>query len=255
MNRHERRRAQAAARAYDARLERDRLSPKRAGRSDKRVVLGGSFETWKPGMVDLSSPDQVTLSGHTICAPGIGTDTRRIIERTTTRILAEHGARAFEAPKSSAAIHEAGHVCVHTVHGDRVTETSIRQHEGGGWLGYTQCPDSAFSCPGQSAAPEIQLKAARNLYAGLCAEQMFDPDFREGSSIDEWAMSQLFGMVAAQGLGANPETYWNREVHEHVVQVLRQHRAVVVDIANHLMHSHELSGRSLDELCARFEVQ
>jgi hypothetical protein len=202
MNRAKRRRAQAAARVYDKRLERDRFTSI-AGRSAKPVMLG-SFATWKAGMNELSMRDQLTLGGITIGGPGIGTNVRRLIERQTAQILAEHGARAFESPKTSAAVHEAGHVRLHSLHGDRVTVVSIRQHEAGGWLGYTTAPSSAFNCPGNSATTETFLKVSRNLFAGLCAERMFDPDYREGSSLDEWIMSQLLGDLAAQGPGSMP---------------------------------------------------
>jgi hypothetical protein len=103
-----------------------------------------SFATWQSGMVDLSLPDQVTLAGITVRGPGIGTATREVLEQETARILNKHGVHALGAPKTSAAIHEAAHVRVHTLHGDRVTRARIRQHEGGGWIGYTECPDSAF---------------------------------------------------------------------------------------------------------------
>jgi hypothetical protein len=70
------------------------------------------------------------------------------------------------------------------------------------------------------------LKIARNLIAGVCAER-FDPDFREGSSLDEVVMSQLIGGEAAKLLNVDPRTFWNKEVHEHVFHKLNQHRAVV----------------------------
>jgi hypothetical protein len=39
-----------------------------------------------------------------------------------------------------------------------------------------------------------------------------------------------------------------------VARALKRHRAVVIDIANHLMAEHELSGALLEEFCARIEA-
>jgi hypothetical protein len=89
-------------------------------RNAKPAELTGGFETWKPGMVDMSSPDQLTLAGITVCGPGIGATAREVINQQTRKILAEHGPRAFGAPKTSASIHEAGHVVMHTLQGDQV---------------------------------------------------------------------------------------------------------------------------------------
>ena len=67
-------------------------------------------------------------------------------------------------------------------------------------------------------------------------------------------MSQLMGMFAVQGPGVDARAYWNSAVHDHVVRALKQHRTAVIDIANQLMESRELSGSLLEEFCARIEV-
>jgi hypothetical protein len=67
-------------------------------------------------------------------------------------------------------------------------------------------------------------------------------------------VSQLLGDLAAQGSGVDGKTWWGLEVHEYVALALKQHRAVVIEIADRLMRSHELSGPLLEEFCARFET-
>ena len=120
------------------------------------------FTTWKKGMVDLVQNDQVTLAGVTVKGVN-GVEMREMLDRQTAKILEQHGARAFACPKSSAAIHEAGHVVILTVLGYHAVSASIASPDNENWFGYTDCPDAGFN---EKATAAEKLNKARNLIAG-----------------------------------------------------------------------------------------
>jgi hypothetical protein len=87
----------------------------------------GRFVSWNDNSMDLSDNDRATIGGITIESPQIGVNLRQVLNEEFYRVLNQHGAKAFESPKTSAAIHEAGHVVVHTVNGTRVKRSRIRE--------------------------------------------------------------------------------------------------------------------------------
>jgi hypothetical protein len=134
-----------------------------------------------------------------------------------------------------------------TALGLRVESASIATRDNQNWIGLTKCPDHAFD---ENATAETKLNAARNLLAGFVAEEMFDPDFHQGSSLDEVTMSQLLAAGEAQQIGVDPKTHWDNEVWAFVVAQLRLNRPSVIAVAKRLMQQHELSAAELQELCA-----
>jgi hypothetical protein len=203
------------------------------------------FLTFENGMVDLSSPDRITLGGITIEQIGIGESVRQMIVEQTNKILDSHGVHAFASTQAASAIHEAGHVVVGVAFGKRLKRVRICERMSGVWMGLTE-----YHGRPRLDAPATILKEARFVYAGIAAEMLFDRDFRRGSSLDEFIMSQVLAAIAAHKLGTDGETCWRTEVDEVTMSSLRQHRLVVGEIANRLLMCRTLRGRALDQMVA-----
>ncbi|SRR6266404_5937212 len=213
-----------------------------------------SLATWQPGMADLSGTNKITLANITVEAEGIGPQIRGALEQEMTRIFRLFGPSAFENTKEAAAVHEAGHVVIYFLLGFRVKVAQIAVSPSGGWIGYTATHEREYLARG---APNVAaaLKVARSLYAGYASERLFDPDFREGSSIDEILMSQITASMAAQELNVPEQEYWSTEVHGFVHQSLAQHQLSVRAVAYRLLQRYSLKGHELAQLCSAVKAQ
>jgi hypothetical protein len=169
--------------------------------------------------------------------PGIGTLVRDMLEDKVSEVFARPGSAAFDNSKGAAAIHDAGHVIVYMVQGVCVEHAHIEAH-GSGWFGYTKGRDAAFLIKNdEGETAELYLHQARVLIAGVQAEEMFDPDFRCGSSLDEVVMSQVLAVRAAGLTGQRPsdqDRYWERMVWQPIGVVLHHYRQVHHEIGHHL---------------------
>lgn len=208
---------------------------------------GTVFQAFNPDMVDLSSPDMATLGGITIYSPGIAVELQEACVKEAMRVLEEHGSAAFDLPKETAAIHEAGHIVIGRLIGKRLKGAKIRQHKSGNWIGVTNSHPEPHSLD----TPDKILREARSIYAGIAAEMLFDPDPRRGSSIDEVVMSQLITADASRMLGVDdPRTYWVNEVHYAVGAELRCREKTVRKIASYLVRNHQIRQPTLNRLTA-----
>jgi hypothetical protein len=111
---------------------------------------------WNSDVVDLSSPDRITLAGITIDG-GVGASIREALASEQARVLAEHGSRAFECSKESAAIHEAGHVVVRVALGGQVRRADIGLHPSGAWIGYTENRNGEWNISPETATVDLWL--------------------------------------------------------------------------------------------------
>jgi hypothetical protein len=198
-------------------------------------------------------PDVLELADHTIVGKNAGANGRADLIRATTEIRNKHGERAFECPKSAAANHEAGHVVIHAAMGGRVRYANIRRI-GDKWVGYTEFRAGRWG--GHDATAEEILNKARDIFAGVAAESMFEEDFREGSSLSEVIMSQYF---AAQSWHRKDETldqkaYWTTEVVLWSYDTLKKHRVIHAQIAEHLMQHECIKGADLNALCNQIRL-
>jgi hypothetical protein len=194
------------------------------------------------------SGNTVTLAGVTVKgAPDIAQRMRELLSKQTARILATHGPRAFEMPKTAACVHEAGHAVVATWLGKTVTRVGVHECPVG-WAGYCHWEGGNWRLEPSNTAGMIEL--ARSLYAGLAAELMWaDEDRREGSSLDELVMSQIAAAEAA-GSDAGGEALWRTEVHGAVVQCLFRNQDTLIGVAEHLLEHNRLKGQPLREALA-----
>lgn len=205
---------------------------------------------------DLSHDDLFTLAGITMAGPGLGRRVRERFIAIAAVIMRKHGLRAFEMPKRAAAIHEAGHVVINCVVGVRTTSVLIDHiHRNGElfWIGHTDAPDLAFvDAPTAPAGFDKLLMKARTTYAGIAAEELFaGPDRREGSSLDEIIMSQIFAERAASLIGAEPEALWQNDVWAWCMAELHHNRKAHAEIAAALMERKRLKGKALRDLCRK----
>jgi hypothetical protein len=154
------------------------------------------------------------------------------------------GLCAFDCPKSSAALHEAGHALMHTLNGDlpeRASIWPIRELGRVQWIGRTDSP--RWRVDGWTP-PEADLKHARSLIAGVVAEMLFDPDYRLGSSLDEIVIAQSIVRTVAIKIRRDPEVVWLRTLAE-VASRLKAHERLVHEIADELMRKGRIKARRL----------
>jgi hypothetical protein len=135
---------------------------------------------------------------------------RRMMGTLVEKVHALGGMDAFDCPKTSAAVHEAGHCVSHACEGfipTRAAIWSIRR------LGRTQWIGMTYGTPpwriDDRTSAEADMREARCLMAGVVAEALFEPDFRAGSSLDEVVLAFSVVQSAAVKTGRTPgEQLW-----------------------------------------------
>lgn len=207
---------------------------------------------------DLSQDDIFTLAGITMFGPGLGKRVRERFVEIAASLMQKHGMRAFEMPKRAAAIHEAGHVVINSAVGVRTTSVLIDHlHRNSElfWIGNTEAPGLAFvDTPAAPAGFDKLLMKSRTTCAGIAAEMLFaGPDRREGSSLDEIIMSQIFAEMAASLIGVEPEALWQNDVWSWCMVQLHHNRNAHAGIADALMERKRLKGKALRDLCANVQ--
>ena len=108
--------------------------------------------------------------------------------------------------------------------------------------------------PNAPAGFDKLLMRARTTCAGIVAEHLFaGPDRREGSSLDEIMMSQIFAERAASLIGVDPEALWQNDVWAWCVAQLHHNRNAHSEIAAALMERKRLKGKPLRDLCRKMK--
>jgi hypothetical protein len=167
--------------------------------------------------------------------------------------MAEHvfavgGLQAFECPQTSAANHEAGHCVIETIEGHLPTRAAIWTTKR---FGRTQWVGKTYGTPpwrtDDEASADADLSHARRLLAGVVAESLFDPDYRLGSSLDEWATAREMVHTAAIKMARSHKGLWYATVVE-VALCLKRHEKVVIEIAKELMRKGVIQGPKLRSL-------
>jgi hypothetical protein len=224
----------------------------------ERVGRATTCNSYYDHATDLSQDDIFTLAGITMFGPGLGKRVRERFVEIAASLLRKHGPRAFEMPKRAAAIHEAGHVVINSAVGVRTTSVLIdhlHRNSELAWIGYTNAPDLAFvDTPTAPAGFDKLLMKSRTTCAGIAAEMLFaGPDRREGSSLDEIIMSQIFAEMAASLVGAEPEALWQNDVWSWCMAQLHHNRNAHAGIAAALVERKRLKGKALRDMCAKVQ--
>ncbi|MER2559056.1 MAG: hypothetical protein ABTQ93_16500 [Candidatus Competibacter denitrificans] len=167
---------------------------------------------------------------------------------------AAQGRKAFEYPRHSAAIHEAGHAIVYAVTADRVRwwppyRLRIWREAINGlslWLGQTDVSPKAP--PLQIAATELEatLIYALRLVAGVTAEMTFDGrDFRQSSSVDELVIVGALARNLEEHHWHQPAEYCMALVIATATKLLRAHANTLTALATTLERQRKLQGQDL----------
>ncbi len=172
-----------------------------------------------------------------------------------------HGEAAFDAPILSAAVHEAGHAIIGTVTGDIVTKCIIAQRNAllpNGkhkpvWLGFTSIKNKVPFKSNETTPAGADIICASNKIAGFAAEMVFDPDCRDGSSLDEIAFCQVLCGKAGEKLSIDGEAIF-KAVHHWTIEKLQHYAAEHKAIASALIRNKELRSRHLQCFLRNVEV-
>jgi hypothetical protein len=183
-------------------------------------------------------------------------DLTATIEDVARRVLDQHGASAFVAPRDAAIVHEASHAVVGAHEGIKVREVAISSRSvpplGEVWGGYcTEAGGIWTSGPDTSVADD--LRRARFTIAGLAGEAMAGLD-KPGSSLDELVRSQEIGLnIAAKLADSSAERLWHEQVWGVAVAILRNNYEPFRQLAEHL-HQHEcIRGGKLRKVLAQVQ--
>ena len=184
------------------------------------------------------------------------------VERTLAinamEIFQKEGASAFEMPREAAAIHEAGHCIIGKLNGFKIKKVSIFEKTLPAaeaafrgydkvWYGRTEESPQRRWEVGPSANASDDLKRAQFVIAGLAVEAMSQWK-REGSSLDELALSQLIAAEAARKLGVDAKQLWNSEVWKLTILTCRHNLEVIDKIADRLLKVGSITGSVLGEM-------
>jgi hypothetical protein len=179
---------------------------------------------------------------------------RKAMRYLVGRALTHDGLRAFECPKSSAAVHEAGHCVIGALNGvipSRATIWPVQEFGRPQWVGKTYGLPPLWVDDKTDAQADITH--ARSQLAGVVAESVFDPDYRVGSSTDEIAIATGILRTAATKMRCDPlqllfETVAGIELD------LKEHGGIVREIADELMRKGGVGGRRLQFLLQPIRV-
>ena len=96
---------------------------------------------------------------------------------------------------------------------------------------------------GRARTPTSRTPGA--CWRGVLAESLFDPDYRLGSSLDEWAIAKGMVQNATKKMARSP--LWYPTLAE-VTFCLKRHEPLVVEIAQKLMRKGAVQGPELRSL-------
>jgi hypothetical protein len=161
-------------------------------------------------------------------------------QELTRRACLIQGDRAFDDPKSSAVVHEAGHAVLYAHHGVVVRYLKIwegKKGMRGHWVGRAKTDKYPWSV-GPDASPEVNFKHACIQIAGRVAEELFDTEnLRLGSSLDEIIQAQIIAGSIAQKTQENPARVF-QSIDANTRNILKVNEDVVREIARRLDRDH-----------------
>ena len=182
-------------------------------------------------------------------APGkVRAQLTAMMDAAIAHAIALQGPRAFECPKSSAAIHEAGHAVFYAKSGVVPSKIAIwpivisGEHR---WIGRTYgVPPYRID---SATDAESNLNVAQELISGVAAECLFDRNYRIGSSLNEIVLAAAAVGAAALKMQYNAEMLWFETCNE-VVAILKVNEEVVRQVAGELMQKGVCKGKRLKQL-------
>jgi hypothetical protein len=227
---------------------------KGANRAGKREGFGDAFNS--PNTKKPDTQQGAALRGVLLkikCPDVAGRSAGRIIKDMSAimaHVFVTDGPRAFDCPKSSATVHEAGHCVIHALNGGMPTRAAIWPEIIDGrtqWLGNTE--GIGPWRVDEKTDVQADLRVAESKMAGVAAEYLFDLDFRPGSSIDEIAIARSIVEGVAFKMGRDPALVL-AETWITVISRLKMHERIVREIASRLRRKRSIDARDLKLLLA-----
>jgi hypothetical protein len=168
----------------------------------------------------------------------------------------QQGLRAFEDPKSSAVVHEAGHAVLYAYHGIEMKYVKVSERkkgiQRGHWVGNSQTVNYKWG-PGPDTLPEDDFKNACIIMAGRIAEELFDRDNRRlGSSLDEVIKVRMLSRNISQKTGLDPN-YFMMNICAQTCSILQKNESVVRKIVRFLERNGVVRGKVLGSILAQVE--
>ena len=167
----------------------------------------------------------------------------------------QQGLRAFEDPKSSAVVHEAGHAVLYAYYGIEMEFVKVRECkkgiQAGHWVGNARPVNYKWGGSGPDTLPEDEFKNACILIAGRIAEELFDRENRRlGSSLDEFIGVRMLSRNISQKTGLDPNDVM-MNICAQTCNILRNNESVLREIARFLECRRVVRGKVLRSILAK----
>lgn len=168
----------------------------------------------------------------------------------------QQGSRAFDDPKSSAVVHEAGHAVLYAYHGIEMKYVKVHECkkgiQRGHWVGNSETVNYKWG-PGPDTLPEDDFKNACIIMAGRMAEELFDKDNRRlGSSLDEVIKVRMLSRKVSQKTGLDPN-FVMKKICVQAGSILQKNESVVHVIAKLLERNGLVRRKVLGSILAKVE--
>jgi len=238
----------------DLKMPRPPTLVDRVGRAGKFEGFGNAFNfqisnTEEQRQADVSTRVPIAWSISGVRARGnVAAQLAAMMDAAQAHALALQGPRAFECPKSSAAIHESGHAVFYAQAGLLPSKISIWPIVVSGeqrWIG------KIYGVPkyrvDATTSAKTDLKTGQELISGVAAECMFDREYRVGSSLDEVVLAAAVVGAAALKMQCNAKMLWF-ETSSEVAARLKANEKNVRAIADELMRQRTVGSRQLAHL-------
>jgi hypothetical protein len=191
-------------------------------------------------------------------APAAAAEIFGLYEMEVVRLLATHGWRAFEQPRSAALAHEVGHAMVAHHDGATVRKLVITRRDElpaafEVWVGRCDIAGPRFEI-GPDASPEFVLTQICKVAAGCISEKALDPSgVREASSLDEVTVSQLLAnnlSLLREFRHRTPQEIW-AVCWRRTAHVIKQNEDVARELIAKLSLTGSIRGTPLNKSLAK----
>jgi hypothetical protein len=177
--------------------------------------------------MELAHPSALTC----LAEPVRSIITKEFVE-IVERVKKRDGISALDMPRTTAIVHEAGHVIVGVHEGLGVKYVRVGDLTRNGriyWGGYVLYTSGRWHMS-ENTKPEDDLKHVRTMIAGVIAERLFDPkNYRELSGLDEILVAQTACMGIAPKLNTKQEDLWQL-TWNHTKAILIYNKTVVREL-------------------------
>ena len=211
-----------------------------ASGSEPRCSKSPSPKQASPAGQSFRVSEYVTLN------PSLAPVATDFLSMMTRNAVIRQGPAAFDCPKTTACVHEAGHCIVYAIQGivpERVSIKCRRRQGREYWGGVTMGPPDPPIDKHSDVRGDYEIASLK--CAGFIAEMIFgDEEFRMASSLDEMLLVKLIATTIA-GKNGDDLGYICPEIFARTMMRLQNHASVLLDIADELRRYERLLMRRL----------